>query len=173
MGGAGHVVPAPKGSGTMGIVMPIYTIGIVVFFMYTVMKVMFKKPGQSAVNYSDFNSDPEFRKLVFSEEYIDDQTNSYGDQMRQKVKHEAATIWKATEENGTKLGWKERDTIVTAISGLLAEVDLQREILAKRAEEQNHSERKVPCINTQYQCFCMAECFITAYTDCLWYEIGY
>jgi hypothetical protein len=39
MGGAGHVVPAPKGSGTMGIVMPIYTIGIVVFFMYTVMKV--------------------------------------------------------------------------------------------------------------------------------------
>lgn len=40
MGGAGHVVPAPKGSGTMGIVMPIYTIGIVVFFMYTVMKVM-------------------------------------------------------------------------------------------------------------------------------------
>lgn len=40
MGGAGHVVPAPKGSGTMGIVMPIYTIGIVVFFMYTVMKVV-------------------------------------------------------------------------------------------------------------------------------------
>jgi hypothetical protein len=39
MGGAGHVVPAPKGSGTMGVVMPIYTIGIVVFFMYTVMKV--------------------------------------------------------------------------------------------------------------------------------------
>lgn len=65
---------------------------------------MFKKPGQSAVNYSDFNSDPEFRKIVFSEEYVDDQTNSYGDQMRQKVKHEAATVWKATEENGTKLG---------------------------------------------------------------------
>jgi hypothetical protein len=40
MGGAGHVVPAPKGSGTMGVVMPIYTIGIVVFFMYTVMKVV-------------------------------------------------------------------------------------------------------------------------------------
>jgi hypothetical protein len=40
MGGAGHVVPAPKGGGTMGVVMPIYTIGIVVFFMYTVMKVM-------------------------------------------------------------------------------------------------------------------------------------
>lgn len=39
MGGAGHVVPAPKGSGTMGIIMPLYTIGIVIFFMYTMMKV--------------------------------------------------------------------------------------------------------------------------------------
>ncbi|PNF40076.1 hypothetical protein B7P43_G11521 [Cryptotermes secundus] len=144
MGGAGHVVPAPKGSGTMGIVMPIYTIGIVVFFMYTVMKVMFKKPGQSAVSYGDFSSDPEFRKMVFSEEYVDDHTtNSYGDQSQQRVKHETVPTRKTAEENGTKLGWKERDTIVTAISGLLAEVDLQREILAKRAEEQNHSERKV------------------------------
>jgi hypothetical protein len=65
---------------------------------------MFKKPGQSAVSYSDFNSDPEFRKIVFSEEYVDDQTNSYGDQVRQKVKHEAATVWKTSEENSTKLG---------------------------------------------------------------------
>ncbi|XP_069681317.1 uncharacterized protein RIC-3 isoform X3 [Periplaneta americana] len=146
MGGAGHVVPAPKGSGTMGIVMPIYTIGIVVFFMYTIMKVMFKKPGQSSVSYGDFSSDPEFRKMVFSDEYVDDQTNTYGDISRQKVKHETVTpTWKTTEENGTKLGWKERDTIVTAISGLLAEVDLQREILAKRAEEQisSESDRKV------------------------------
>jgi hypothetical protein len=57
---------------------------------------------------------------------------------------------------------------VTAISGLLAEVDLQREILAKRAEGQNQSERKVPCTNTQYQCFCMAKCFVTQriLTDC-------
>lgn len=64
--------------------------------------------------------------------------------------------------------------VVTAISGLLAEVDLQREILAKRAEEQNHSERKVPCTNTQYQCFCMAKRFVTQriVTDCLWYEMG-
>ncbi|XP_021938611.1 uncharacterized protein LOC110839082 isoform X7 [Zootermopsis nevadensis] len=135
MGGAGHVVPAPKGTGTMGVVMPIYTIGIVVFFMYTVMKVIFKKPGHSAVNYGDFSSDPDFRKMVFSEEYVDDHTNSYGDQSQQKVKHDVAPTRKTAEENGTKL-------VVTAISGLLAEVDLQRDILAKRAEEQNHSERK-------------------------------
>jgi len=41
MGGAGHVVPPPKGTGTMGIVMPLYTIGIVIFFMYTMMKVSY------------------------------------------------------------------------------------------------------------------------------------
>lgn len=39
MGGAGHVVPPPKVGGTMSIVMPLYTIGIVIFFMYTIMKV--------------------------------------------------------------------------------------------------------------------------------------
>ncbi|XP_069681323.1 resistance to inhibitors of cholinesterase protein 3 isoform X8 [Periplaneta americana] len=125
MGGAGHVVPAPKGSGTMGIVMPIYTIGIVVFFMYTIMKVMFKKPGQSSVSYGDFSSDPEFRKMVFSDEYVDDQTNTYGDISRQKVKHETVTpTWKTTEENGTKLGWKERDTR-----------DIEIDHLRKRLEE--------------------------------------
>lgn len=39
LGGAGHVVPPPKGGGTMGIVMPMYTIGIVIFFLYTMLKV--------------------------------------------------------------------------------------------------------------------------------------
>lgn len=40
MGGPGHVVPPPKqGTGSMGLIMPIYTIGIVIFFTYTVMKV--------------------------------------------------------------------------------------------------------------------------------------
>lgn len=40
MGGAGHVVPPPKGGNTMGIIMPMYTVGIVIFFMYTMMKVI-------------------------------------------------------------------------------------------------------------------------------------
>jgi Resistance to inhibitors of cholinesterase homologue 3 len=46
LGGAGHVVPGPKGSGTMGIVMPLYTVGIVVFFVYTIMKVKIKKKSE-------------------------------------------------------------------------------------------------------------------------------
>lgn len=41
LGGAGHVVPAPKGNGTMGIIMPLYTLGIVLFFLYTIVKVMY------------------------------------------------------------------------------------------------------------------------------------
>lgn len=40
MGGAGHVVPPPKGNGTMGIIMPLYTLGIVLFFLYTIVKVI-------------------------------------------------------------------------------------------------------------------------------------
>ncbi|CAG2064075.1 unnamed protein product, partial [Timema podura] len=86
MGGAGHVVPAPKTGGTMGIIMPIYTIGIVVFFMYTIMKtimkascyhylhhyyhtsvvfqMMFKKPSDAG----NYGADPQFRKMVFEQE---------------------------------------------------------------------------------------------------------
>lgn len=41
MGGAGHVVhPQQKGLNSMGVIMPIYTIGIVIFFSYTLMKVI-------------------------------------------------------------------------------------------------------------------------------------
>lgn len=39
VGGAGHIPTGPKGGGTMGIIMPMYTIGIVCFFLYTIMKV--------------------------------------------------------------------------------------------------------------------------------------
>ena len=40
MGGPGMQPPQQqRGQGTMGILMPIYTIGIVIFFLYTVMKV--------------------------------------------------------------------------------------------------------------------------------------
>jgi len=46
-GGAGHVPTAPKGSGTMGIIMPMYTIGIVCFFVYTLMKVKQVLPNAS------------------------------------------------------------------------------------------------------------------------------
>ena len=39
MGGPGIQQQQPKGGGTMGIIMPIYTIAIIIFFVYTTMKV--------------------------------------------------------------------------------------------------------------------------------------
>ncbi|XP_057651498.1 DNA ligase 1 isoform X8 [Diorhabda carinulata] len=64
IGGAGHIVPPSKqGGNTMGLIMPLYTIGIVVFFAYTVMKVVFKK--QSDALYPPINPDPHFRREVF------------------------------------------------------------------------------------------------------------
>lgn len=38
MGGGGHV-SSQKGSGPMGVLMPMYTVGIVIFFVYTITKV--------------------------------------------------------------------------------------------------------------------------------------
>jgi len=50
MGGPG-IPQAPRtnqgGGGTMGILMPLYTTGIVIFFVYTVMKIMMKKNDES------------------------------------------------------------------------------------------------------------------------------
>ena len=40
IGGPGIQAQAPKGGGTMGVIMPIYTIGIIIFFLYTTMKVL-------------------------------------------------------------------------------------------------------------------------------------
>nr|ARU12126.1 resistance to inhibitors of cholinesterase 3 variant 3 [Locusta migratoria manilensis] len=123
MGGAGHVVPAPKTGGTMGIIMPMYTIGIVIFFMYTIMKVMFKKPSDHSSSYGEFHPDPEFRKIVFAEDYTTKNGNCE-DKLRPRIKNEPASTWKAPEENGTRLGWKERDTR-----------DLEIDHLRKRLEE--------------------------------------
>jgi hypothetical protein len=111
MGGPGHVVPAStKGTSTMSVVMPIYTIGIVIFFTYTLMKVMFKKPVDSTHGiYPHVQADPVFRKQVFEAE-------------RSQYIHR-----NGKDDVSTKLGWKERDTIVNAMSALLAEVDQQRE----------------------------------------------
>ena len=56
MGGPG-IPQAPRantqGGGTMGILMPLYTTGIVIFFVYTVMKIMMKKNDESSENGLD------------------------------------------------------------------------------------------------------------------------
>uniref|UniRef100_A0A0A9Z8B7 Resistance to inhibitors of cholinesterase protein 3 n=1 Tax=Lygus hesperus TaxID=30085 RepID=A0A0A9Z8B7_LYGHE len=98
MGGAGHVVPPPKGGSTMGIVMPMYTIGIVVFFLYTMMKLIFKKSDVSS-SY-ELSPDPDFGNTVF------------GDGCNK------------TFANG-KEAFDDSKLVVTAITGLVEEVNRQ------------------------------------------------
>ncbi|KAK9712120.1 Resistance to inhibitors of cholinesterase [Popillia japonica] len=68
LGGAGHVVPSSQKTGSsMSVIMPIYTIGIVIFFTYTLMKLLFKKQpdGVGGSLYPPAEPDPRFRREVF------------------------------------------------------------------------------------------------------------
>merc|ERR1739842_251412 len=117
--------PAGKGSGAMGIIMPLYTVGIVVFFVYTIMKVLFKKGSDDdkAPKLKDFGLDPEYRKYVFAEEYLDNQNISQKSQYRREQREESRQRKKMHEVPDTKIGKNECDKISTAISGILAELD--------------------------------------------------
>lgn len=71
MGGAGHIVPPSKQSnnGFLGVLMPIYTVGFVVFFTYTIMKLVFKKKTETYSGSSLYppvdTDDHQFQKEVF------------------------------------------------------------------------------------------------------------
>ncbi|XP_052894602.1 mucin-17 [Anopheles moucheti] len=67
MGAGSH--QATKSANSMGFIMPLYTIGIVSFFIYTIMKLIFKK--SPATPYAEVKPDPAFRNEVFTtEQYI-------------------------------------------------------------------------------------------------------
>ncbi|XP_055611489.1 protein P200-like isoform X3 [Uranotaenia lowii] len=66
--GAGSHQPT-KSATSMGFIMPLYTIGIVSFFIYTILKLVFKKT--PAAPYPEIKPDPAFRDEVFTtEQYI-------------------------------------------------------------------------------------------------------
>uniref|UniRef100_T1PD86 Dictyostelium (Slime Mold) REP protein n=2 Tax=Musca domestica TaxID=7370 RepID=T1PD86_MUSDO len=67
MGAGAMHQPQAKGNQSVGILMPLYTIGIVIFFGYTIVKIVFKKPVPNAP-YGPAPSDPNFRKDVFGHE---------------------------------------------------------------------------------------------------------
>ncbi|XP_068143930.1 resistance to inhibitors of cholinesterase protein 3 isoform X14 [Drosophila tropicalis] len=104
--GAGAVHhPAQQRGGGMGFLMPLYTIGIVLFFGYTIMKIAFKKQVPNAP-YGPAPTDPSFRQEVF------------GHSNHSQVE----------DLGNTKLGWREHQTIVTAIQGLIDAADEQLNI---------------------------------------------
>ena len=49
MGGPGIAPPEPKTGGTLGMLMPMYTIAIIVFFVYTVFKVKWEEIEEGTV----------------------------------------------------------------------------------------------------------------------------
>ncbi|KAF7273664.1 hypothetical protein GWI33_013611 [Rhynchophorus ferrugineus] len=111
MGGPGHVVPPSKqaNNGFLGVLMPVYTIGFVVFFTYTIMKLVFKKKPEEYAGsslYPQVDTDDQFHKEVF-----EDNRNYYHRPSR----------------DSSKIGWKERDAIVNAVSALLEEVNQELE----------------------------------------------
>nr|CAH7759462.1 unnamed protein product [Callosobruchus chinensis] len=74
MGGPGHVVPPPKqGTGSIGLIMPIYTIGIIIF----------KKQPESL--YPPVDPDPRFRKEVFESERFVNAMSALLDEVDQEM----------------------------------------------------------------------------------------
>ncbi|XP_044576334.1 resistance to inhibitors of cholinesterase protein 3 isoform X2 [Cotesia glomerata] len=72
MGGPGRVITPQGGSGSsMGIIMPLYTVGILLFFLYTITKVLRKNPNNDIYReYSNPEAEKEFRDRVFNPEIL-------------------------------------------------------------------------------------------------------
>ncbi|XP_058981691.1 resistance to inhibitors of cholinesterase protein 3 isoform X5 [Musca domestica] len=105
MGAGAMHQPQAKGNQSVGILMPLYTIGIVIFFGYTIVKIVFKKPVPNAP-YGPAPSDPNFRKDVFGHEngrHVEDLNGSklgtkYPDSLHQQQQHrnKASDLYNAT-----------------------------------------------------------------------------
>ena len=76
--GFGPGIPQPRGqqgSGTMGFLMPLYTTGIVIFFVYTVMRIMTRKNDEPSGDNQDERSNPrrlhqQLRNQTIPHEYL-------------------------------------------------------------------------------------------------------
>ncbi|XP_017960819.1 resistance to inhibitors of cholinesterase protein 3 isoform X11 [Drosophila navojoa] len=116
MGAGAFHQPQQRAGSSMGFLMPLYTIGIVVFFGYTIMKIVFKKQIPNAP-YGPAPGDPSFRRDVFEQ-----QNHSQVEDL-----------------NGTKL-------VVTAIQGLIDAADEQlnvRDVQGARIETETETETEI------------------------------
>ncbi|XP_025194750.1 uncharacterized protein LOC112594268 isoform X2 [Melanaphis sacchari] len=109
MGGASNKITGSDSGSAMNILMPMYTIGILLFFVYTMMKLLSKK---------------------------DDVEDPIGDKYSSHYPCSRDSNSKLQSQNlPTKLGFIEKDTIVNAFSSLLE--DVNREILSSIIEKEN------------------------------------
>lgn len=56
----------PKTTTGQSIIMPIYTFGIVAFFVFTVVKMLMKKTGKDELKGVPLEPDPQFTERVFN-----------------------------------------------------------------------------------------------------------
>ncbi|XP_070491550.1 resistance to inhibitors of cholinesterase protein 3 isoform X2 [Chironomus tepperi] len=92
------------------IIMPLYTFGIVAFFVFTIAKILLKKtkPDDKGMN---MQSDPNFVEKVFKQG--------------------------ATQEPKKKLGWKDHNAIYTAIQGIIDATNNQLSEIERNCAEKN------------------------------------
>lgn len=114
VGGSGYVTQQ-KGSGTMGILMPMYTLAIVAFFSYTILRLLSRRQE----THSNFHSDPDFCNNVFNNNDHQEQPSSSN-----------------AVDPASKL-------VVTALSSLLQEVN--RDILEReKIDSKDEADLKQP-----------------------------
>ncbi|XP_014296060.2 uncharacterized protein LOC103572661 isoform X2 [Microplitis demolitor] len=67
MGGPGRVITPHAGGSSMGIIMPLYTVGILLFFLYTISKILRKNSNNEIYpEYTNPEAEREFRDRVFN-----------------------------------------------------------------------------------------------------------
>ncbi|XP_066143830.1 uro-adherence factor A-like isoform X6 [Euwallacea fornicatus] len=110
MGGQGIVHPKQHTQGLIGILMPIYTIIIVIFFTYTCIRLASKKKTEMSYEgaplYPPCDTDDDFRKEVFDT---------------------GRPFFDRPYRDNSKIGHRERDAIVNAVAALLEEVNIEIE----------------------------------------------
>lgn len=103
MGAGSH--QSTKSANSMGFIMPLYTIGIVSFFIYTILKLIFKKT--PATPYPEIKPDTTFRNEVFTapdQPYIkrpDSGTTKLVEETQEAVQHSTSSTEHVTSAFST------------------------------------------------------------------------
>ncbi|GAB6023718.1 hypothetical protein CHUAL_008477 [Chamberlinius hualienensis] len=142
-GRSGKAEKSEKSSGTYGLLMPVYTIGISAFFIYTIAKFFVKKTEKdsSKPKLNDFHMDPDYRKYVLSEEYHDGHTISYEEYLTMKEQGQLNDKHPKLLSNGhSKQVKSETDELLGQPVSLLNEEDSRLDIDDDTADLQTAAE---------------------------------